>query len=173
MSTEAMIFDDEFQIPEDSLLLFDSNRGQYIPQNFAEEIDQACVYNVSDEDWGTLAAGPDLENEWYWEAWKYVLNTAVLVDGPAVYRLEQDGDVWLVKVGETFIAPAHWASALINGDYSGIDDDKECETITRCEAQLNGHISDALGEPDFMSPHRTDTPDHLAGDYLIYVLLPN
>ena len=173
MSTEAMTFDDDLQIPEDSLLLFDSARGQFIPQNFTEEIDRWCVYNVSDEDWATLEAGPDLENEWYWEAWANVLDNALLVDGPAVYRLEQDGDVWLVKVGETFIAPAHWASALINGDYSGIDDPQECKIIRRCEAQLSGRISDALGEPEFMSPHRTDTPDQLAGDYLIYVVLPN
>ena len=161
---------DGLQLPDESYLLFDSNRGQYIPQNFAEEIDRGCVYHVTDEDWATLEAGPGPENEWYWEAWENVLNNALILDGSNVYVLEQDGDVWLAKAGVTFIAPAYWAPAMVNGDYSGIDDEQERQDVGYYHSNLDGPISDVLAGPTFMSPAGTDTPDQLAGDYCVYLV---
>jgi hypothetical protein len=74
------------------ILLFDSARGIYIPQNFAEEIQREYVSGVDAETYETLAAGPD--GEWYWEAWQDVLDNAVLTIGGDEYMLYQDGDAW-------------------------------------------------------------------------------
>jgi hypothetical protein len=75
-------------------LLFDSNRGQFIPQHFAEEIARDRVTGVSDEQYDILAAGPDGES--YWDVWCEVTDSAVLsVDGKTG-RLYQDGDVWII-----------------------------------------------------------------------------
>jgi len=71
-------------------------------------------------------------------------------------------------------APAHWASALINGDYTGIECDRECERISSFEESLYpGHIVDCEQESEFIwQPRwRTDSPDELAGDYLTYTVL--
>lgn len=79
---------------ENADLLFDSNRGQYIPQHFAAEIDRTKVEGVTAEQYAILEAGPD--NESYWDVWTEVEDSAVLsVDGKTG-RLYQDGDVWIL-----------------------------------------------------------------------------
>jgi len=78
----------------DADLLFDSNRGQYIPQHFAEEIDRDKVTGVSDEQYAILADGPD--NESYWDVWSEVEDSAVLTVEGKAGRLYQDGDVWII-----------------------------------------------------------------------------
>ena len=73
----------------------------------------------------------------------------------------------------TVTAPAHWASALINGDYSGIDCETEFKRISDFEDSLYpDHITDD-GEVDFISCPRlnSDTPDQLAGEYCEYTVL--
>lgn len=85
--------------PEPILWLSDS-RGVYIPQNFAESfVDRdRDVTGVSAADWEILETGPD--HEWYWEAWDDVLDNAIVTDHKAGvrYRVEQDGDCWLIPV---------------------------------------------------------------------------
>lgn len=85
------------------ILLLDSNRGQYIPQNFAEEY---AAYGgtwegITEENRKTLEAGP--YEDWYWEAWESVLNNAVLSvthNGETQrYTLHQDGALWLIPEG--------------------------------------------------------------------------
>jgi len=88
-----------YTFENDAELLFDSNRGVYIPQNFAEEMKRECVAGVDDETWKTLEAGPD--HEWYWDAWMDVTDNAEITE-PSTgmkYYLYQDGDVWLVPIG--------------------------------------------------------------------------
>lgn len=80
-------------------LLFDGNRGIYIPKNFAEEMRRDCVTGVTDEDYAVLESGPD--HEWYWDTWDDVLNNAVISE-PSTgkeFTLHQDGDVWLIELG--------------------------------------------------------------------------
>jgi hypothetical protein len=94
-------------LPENSVLYADSNRGIYIPQHFAESIKRDCVTGLSEADWRCLEAGPpgsifaDGEGcEWYWETWDRVLNNAVITepDTGNKYALYQDGDLWLIPV---------------------------------------------------------------------------
>lgn len=77
------------------VLLFADNRGIYIPQNYAEEIDHSKVNGVDPDDLDILRAGPD--HEWYWEAWENVLNNAEYTTEEGTWRLYQDGDCWLVN----------------------------------------------------------------------------
>jgi len=74
----------------------------------------------------------------------------------------------------TVIAPAHWASALVNGDYSGIECENECQRISDFEESLlPGSITGDVSEPCFIGSARwaTDTPDELAGDYCEYTVI--
>ena len=84
--------------PEIQLYLSDA-RGVYLPRDFADDTIRNCVEGVSNEDWQTLKDGPD--GEWYWEAWISVCDNAVLTDPitNVEYRVEQDGDCWLIPVG--------------------------------------------------------------------------
>jgi len=70
------------------------------------------------------------------------------------------------------IAPSHWASALVNDDYTGIDCDNECERIQAFIETLPGNVVDC-NELGFMLSYGTDTPSELAGDYCEYSLLVN
>lgn len=65
---------------------------------------------------------------------------------------------------ETYLLPAHWASALINGDYSGCEDAEETEINEWLAAnpQLGGCYS-CSDEPEFRTRNDAGT---LAGDCL-------
>jgi hypothetical protein len=84
-------------------LFLSDARGVYIPRDFAQSVVREHVTGVSDENYSVLEAGPD--HEWYWEAWTEVCDSAVITatDG-TVYRLEQDGDCWLVEAAGEFCA---------------------------------------------------------------------
>ena len=85
----------DFEIPEGSELFLDGNRGIYIPQQFAAQVERALVSGVSDEDWADLEAGP--EGETYWDTWDMVLNNAVITGASGTeYTLYQDGDLWVI-----------------------------------------------------------------------------
>lgn len=72
------------------ILLIDSNRGVYVPQEFAE---RSRYDNVTEEQLNTLRRGPDTEG--YWDTWEYVLDNATWTSPSGnVYRLHQDGDLW-------------------------------------------------------------------------------
>lgn len=83
----------------DVLLYLSDASGVYIPQRFADETKPECIGGVDDETLDILRAGPD--HEWYWEAWDDVLRDAIVTDHESgvQYRVEQDGDCWLVPVG--------------------------------------------------------------------------
>lgn len=83
------------------ILLFDSARGCYIPQQFALHcLDESDGWvGVSQEDLEALREGPDAE--WYWQAWDTVEQNAQWVDPKDVenvYRLYQDGDLWAYNI---------------------------------------------------------------------------
>lgn len=72
------------------VFLIDSNRGIYVPQEFAERYRYG---NVTEEQLDILRHGP--ETDGYWDTWDEVLQNAECTspDGN-VYRLWQDGDLW-------------------------------------------------------------------------------
>ena len=96
MATDDYVDYDDEELPEGSLLYMDSNRGVYIPQQFANETKRACVEHVTQEEWDVLEKGPD--HEWYWDVWSDVEQNALLTDPDTgvKYTLHQDGDLWLV-----------------------------------------------------------------------------
>jgi len=71
-----------------------------------------------------------------------------------------------------FTAPAYWASALINGDDSGCNDEECAEIAEACDDLIrrygNAQPVD-VSEPFFTTGH-TDYGS-LAGDYAKYTLL--
>jgi hypothetical protein len=89
--------DDEMDLSNAELFL-DSNRGIYIPRDFAECVRHELVDNMSAEDWDILQAGPD--HECYWETWADTLDHAIIDDGCRKYSLYQDGDLWLVPLDD-------------------------------------------------------------------------
>ena len=76
-------------------LLIDSRNGVYIPYQFAKRF-IADAWNVSKEDEQILLDGPDNEN--YWEAWCYVLDSAYYCDelGTKWFLVQDDGDLFAV-----------------------------------------------------------------------------
>jgi hypothetical protein len=69
----------------------------------------------------------------------------------------------------TYTLPAHWASALINGDFTGLEDDDE-EALTRVIVGEN--LPDPIGvseEPEFRKYHDAQPYGVLACDCLEYV----
>ena len=89
---------DEFVLPPNSELLFEANRGVYIPQHFAQEIERDRVTGVSADDYAILENGPNADNEPYWDVWHSVLDNARLTDADGTeFFLYQDGDVWAVS----------------------------------------------------------------------------
>ena len=72
------------------VLLFDSNRGVYIPKDFAESCDH---WRCLPSDFEELQQGPEVE--YYWDIWDEVLDKATYTDTEGnVWRLWQDGDLW-------------------------------------------------------------------------------
>lgn len=73
-------------------LLLCSERGRYIPRDFANECDFIAL-GISEE----TAQKLETENEFYWDVWSKVLDTAQYIDADGnIYRLHQDGDLWLI-----------------------------------------------------------------------------
>ena len=73
-------------------LLLCSERGQYIPRDFANECDFIAM-GISEE----TAQQLEPENEFYWDVWSDVLSTAQYTDDDGnIYRLHHDGDLWLI-----------------------------------------------------------------------------
>ena len=72
------------------VLLFDGNRGVYIPQNFAESCDH---WQNLPSDFEDLLHGPEAES--CWDIWNEVLDNATYTDSAGnVWLLWQDGDLW-------------------------------------------------------------------------------
>lgn len=86
--------EDEIDL-SNAMLYADSNRGQYIPQFFAQTIIRELVHGVSDTQWQTLCNGPS--DEWYWETWNEVeCNAEIDLPNGTKGFLWQDGDLWIV-----------------------------------------------------------------------------
>lgn len=66
---------------------------------------------------------------------------------------------------ETYTLPAFWASALVNGDFSGLEpgDEKILDAWFDARPELGGCLS-CSEEPEFRKHH--DAPDVLACDCL-------
>jgi hypothetical protein len=97
----ASILGSETMKPDVMLWLSDE-RGVYIPRDFATSFADRDknVSGVSKEDWTCLEAGPNPENEWYWDAWNNVCDNAKVTDeNGAVYTVYQDGYCWLIPIG--------------------------------------------------------------------------
>lgn len=85
------------------ILWLDGWRGIYIPRDFAESFGNdgrmKSVFNVSDEEWKVLEAGPNHDH--YWDVWDEVLQKAEIVfPDNNTYRLYQDNDLWLIPAKE-------------------------------------------------------------------------
>jgi hypothetical protein len=68
----------------------------------------------------------------------------------------------------TYTLPAHWAPALVNGDFTGMEDDDE-EALMRVVAGEN--LPDPLSvndEPEFVKYHDAQPYGVLACDCLVY-----
>ena len=68
----------------------------------------------------------------------------------------------------TYTLPAHWAPALINGDFTGLDEADE-EALMRVVAGEN--LPDPIGvseEPEFRKYHDAQPYGVLACDCLVY-----
>lgn len=83
---------------EPTLVLSDSH-GIYIPQMWCQGIDQAeaDMLGIRLDDVKVCQAGPD--QEWYWEAWSAILDSASIVSDGVRWHLHQDGDLWEVPEG--------------------------------------------------------------------------
>lgn len=66
---------------------------------------------------------------------------------------------------ETYTLPAHWACALIYGDYSGLEDADQEELDRWLEAEQPGYCIDCAEEPYFATSNDAGT---LAGDVIEY-----
>lgn len=75
-------------------LLLDSNRGIYLPQGFAADIDTSKFDGIEADDLRTLQLGPDAE--FYWDAWTAILDHAEYKSDGNTWRLHQDGDLFMV-----------------------------------------------------------------------------
>jgi hypothetical protein len=70
-----------------------------------------------------------------------------------------------------YTLPAHWASALINGDFTGLEDDDERQLMAVMTGEdLPGPVS-CSGDPEFMTYHDARPYGVLACDCLTYDFL--
>ena len=90
---------------DNAVLYADSNRGQYIPQFFAESIKSECVkeYTKYHDSLENLKLGPYTDD--YYEAWEDVLDNVTVYDEETgiTYGLYQDGDLWLVPIEDMLV----------------------------------------------------------------------
>lgn len=78
-------------------VLIDSSWGIYIPQVFVEREDPEA-WGLTDEEVAVLKSGPD--HPAYWGVWEDVVDGATLEEDGKVYRLFEDGDLFLIEEGE-------------------------------------------------------------------------
>ena len=68
----------------------------------------------------------------------------------------------------TYKLPAHWASALINGDYSGLDEQDEEQLMRVIAGEDLPDPIDCSTEPEFMKYHDAQPYGVLACDCLTF-----
>ena len=72
---------------------------------------------------------------------------------------------------DTYTAPAAWASALVNGDYSGLDDADTLACRAWQESILPAEVVGTKGEPRFTWRYRLYGGLYDSGDVLDYQTL--
>ena len=72
---------------------------------------------------------------------------------------------------DTYTAPAAWASALVNGDYSGLDDADTLACRAWQESILPARVVSCDGEPRFTWSYRLYGGLYDGGDVLDYQTL--
>ena len=81
---------------ENMFCIIDSNRGIYIPQQFAKIWGDSVQSGMDEEQKTILLAGPDhLE---YWDVWEEVVNEVVFLFDSEKHNLYEDGDLFAVPV---------------------------------------------------------------------------
>ena len=78
-------------------LLIDGHHGIYIPQLFCQFYADRFK-GIDKEDIDEIMKGSN--NEWYWEAWDNILNSAYIVQDGKKYFLYQDMDLFLIVEDE-------------------------------------------------------------------------
>lgn len=68
---------------------------------------------------------------------------------------------------ETYVLPAHWASVLINGDESGLNDEEQFQFEAWSTKATWGYCVGVEGEPEFTQWHDA-RPEVLPCDCLTY-----
>lgn len=92
-----------FNPDTDCRLLISDNQGIYIPQIYCQQLteDDAAEYGIEWSDVVCCQSGP--EQEWYWESWQAILDSAEIIEpatlkeDESVWRLHQNGDLWMVR----------------------------------------------------------------------------
>lgn len=68
--------------------------GITIPQHFVETFDYSKWNNIDKED---AEACSHIDNEYYWESWERILDSATFTDDNGnIWTLYQDGDLWAI-----------------------------------------------------------------------------
>ena len=80
-----------------NLLVSDSN-GIYVPQVFATQFDLSLWNNIDPDDIAVIEKGPG--EDWYWDSWQNILESASYVHDGRSFTLHQDGDLWAIAYDE-------------------------------------------------------------------------
>lgn len=91
--------DSIFNPDTDCRLLISDNQGVYIPQLYCQQLteDDAAEMGVQWSDVVCCQSG--LEQDWYWESWQAILDSAEWDEDGETWRLYQSGDLWQIRTG--------------------------------------------------------------------------
>ena len=81
---------------EKMFCIIDSNRGIYIPQQFAKNWGSSCISGVSLRELEILINGP--ENPDYFDVWDDILLSVHFMFDGVECTLYEDNDLWAVPV---------------------------------------------------------------------------
>jgi hypothetical protein len=135
-----------------------------------------------------LYDGETIRGEYYWDTWQTILDNAVVTDSDGnEFNLYQDGDVWLVPTDwewcdatesfrppesdtlRRYELPAYWASAIFNGDESGLRDGEAKQIVDwMTKEDLLDWTPSEVGESYFS--HSNDATN-LGGDVSEYTFV--
>ena len=138
----------------------------------------------------TLADGETERGEFYWDIWQDVLDNAIVTDPESgiKFRLYQDDSLFLVPENwdwnedingfeppesdtlRRYELPSYWASYLINGDGSGLEDgeEKQIESFLASEGLESWTCADVSDNTWFA--HGNDATN-LGGDVARYTFV--
>jgi len=135
-------------------LLLSDERGQYIPRDLISDdrgqtvnLKNCEIWHIKESD-ATELLNP--ENEYYWDTWTDVLDSAYAVIAGDKFTLHHDGDLWALCLERmtdeecenfgfevdkpdtgwrtiTYQVAKHFVPALINCDITGLNDEDESQ----------------------------------------------